>query len=226
MRLIGPPANRARNAASSSAASSASGGAARSSRCAQLRFGADAREFVPWADRETIVAAVDAIADQRPQLARDRPLVLDRQIGNAAPRVDLVGRGKGGGRAGVETGAAAPAMVGLRLVGRQVEIGEDRAEKQPRAEIAADQIGVLALPAEARRRGERLLHHRRRIDEHLDLGPSRARRRDEPGGERLQPALDDVMIVAVARIDRDRGAVAGRERNAADRHWGRSSAPA
>jgi hypothetical protein len=35
---------------------------------------------------------------------------------------------------------------------------------------AADQIGVLALPAEACRRRQRLFHHRRRIDEDFDIG--------------------------------------------------------
>ena len=100
---------------------------------------------------------------------RDRPLVLDRQVGDAAARVEPVGRGKGRRRTDVEAGAADAAMIALGLVGRQVEIGEDRAEEQPRAEFAADEIGVLALPAEARRRGERLLHHRRGVDEHLDF---------------------------------------------------------
>ena len=59
-------------------------------------------------------------------------------------------------------------MVGLRRVRRQLDVGEDRAEKQPGAEVAADQISVLALPADAGGRGKRLLHQRRGIDEHLD----------------------------------------------------------
>ena len=47
-------------------------------------------------------------------------------------------------------------MVRFRLVGLELEIGEDRAEKQPRAEFARHQIGVLALPAEPGAGGERL----------------------------------------------------------------------
>src|SRR3569832_2414463 len=41
------------------------------------------RELVPWADELAIVAAVDTIADQRPQLDRNAALQFNRQIGNA-----------------------------------------------------------------------------------------------------------------------------------------------
>ena len=81
--------------------------------------------------------------------------------------------------------------------------GEDAAEEQPRAELPADQIGVLALPAEPGGLGERLFHDRRGVDEHFDVAAA-------PGGDLagqfLELALDDVVIVAVLRIDGDRGA--------------------
>ena len=61
-------------------------------------------------------------------------------------------------------------MVDLRrVIGREVGGGEDRAEKQPGAMLAADQIGVLALPAEAGGFCQRLFHHRRGVDEDLDV---------------------------------------------------------
>ena len=60
-------------------------------------------------------------------------------------------------------------MIGLGRVGLDRGGGEDRAEKQPRAEVAGDEIGVLALPAEPGLGRERLLHHRRRVDEDLHL---------------------------------------------------------
>ena len=103
------------------------------------------------------------------ELVRDRPLVLDGEVGDAAPRIEPVGRREGVGRADVEAGAAGAAMIGLRRVGRQLGAGEDRAEEQPGAELAADEIGVLALPAEAGRGGERLFHQRRGVDEDLHL---------------------------------------------------------
>ena len=52
------------------------------------------RELVPRADRQAIVAAIDAVADRLAEFVRDRALVLDREIGNAAPRIELVRRGK------------------------------------------------------------------------------------------------------------------------------------
>ena len=94
-------------------------------------------------------------------------------------------------------------MIGVGLVARQFERGEDRAEKQPGAEFARHQIGVLALPAQPRRLRQRLFHHGGGIDEHLDLA---AGRRDQPARQRLQPLLDQVVIVVALRIDRDRAA--------------------
>ena len=63
-------------------------------------------ELVPRAHREAIVAAVDAVADRLAEFLRDRPLVLDRQVRDAAPRIEPVGRGEGVGRAGVLARAA------------------------------------------------------------------------------------------------------------------------
>jgi hypothetical protein len=39
--------------------------------------------------------------------------------------------------------------------------------------VAADEVGVLALPAEAGGGGQRLFHHRRGIDEDLHLAAGR-----------------------------------------------------
>ena len=66
--------------------------------------------------------------------------------------------------------------------------------------LARHQHRVLALPAEPRRGGERLLHHRRRVDEHLDV---RAALGGEARGELLQLALEDVVVVLALRVDRD-----------------------
>ena len=60
----------------------------------KLRLAAGLREFVPRTNRQAIVAAIDAVAHHRTQLARDRAFVLDREIGDAAPRIEAIGRGK------------------------------------------------------------------------------------------------------------------------------------
>src|ERR1700730_982370 len=61
-------------------------------------------ELVPRADREAIVAAIDAVADRLAEFARDRSLARDRQVGDAAPRIELVGRWKRRRWADVEAG--------------------------------------------------------------------------------------------------------------------------
>src|SRR5690606_36146434 len=65
-----------------------------------------AGELVPRAGRQAVVAAVDAVAEQGPELAGDRPLQLDGQVGDAASRIQLERRGERARRAGVEAGAA------------------------------------------------------------------------------------------------------------------------
>ena len=51
-------------------------------------------KLVPRADGQAIVAAVDAAPDGFPELLRDRPGMLDRQVGDAAPCIEPVRRGK------------------------------------------------------------------------------------------------------------------------------------
>ena len=64
MRLTGDFENSARNAASSSRASSASAGARKSVARGELWPRGLLRKLVPRADREAIVAAIDAVADR------------------------------------------------------------------------------------------------------------------------------------------------------------------
>ena len=69
--------------------------------------------------------------------------MLDRQIGDAAARIELVGRGKGVGRADVEARPAGAAMIGLGRVGGKRELAEDGAEEQPRTEFARTRLVCL-----------------------------------------------------------------------------------
>ncbi len=83
----------------------------------ELRFRGGFGEFVPGASGKAIVAAIDAVAHRLPEFERDWALILDREIGNAAPRIELVRRGKGIRRTGVQAGPAGAAAVGLWRVG-------------------------------------------------------------------------------------------------------------
>ena len=134
--------------------------------------------------------------------------MLDREVGDAAPGVEPIGLRERGRRANVEAGAAAAAAVDLGLIRREVKRGEDGAKEQPRAELARDEIGVLALPAEPGAGGQRLLHDGGGVNEHLHLAAGMG---DEPARQRLEPRLDDLVVVVALGIDRDRAAVALRE---------------
>src|SRR3546814_2035499 len=59
------------------------------------RIGRALRELVPRADGEAVVAAVDAVAHGGTERARDLPLVLDGEIGDAAPRIEPIGPEEG-----------------------------------------------------------------------------------------------------------------------------------
>src|SRR6185437_15398336 len=163
-----------------------------------------AGEAVPRADREAIVAAIDPVAHQRAQLVRDRAVVLDGEIGDAARRIEPIGCREGVRRADLLTPGTTAAAVGVRRVGCDVERGVDLAEEQPGAVRARDEVGVLALPAQPGALGEGLFHHRRGVHEHLYLFT--AARGDELG-EVLQHSLYDVVVIAVAGIDGDGAAI-------------------
>src|SRR6185503_4847749 len=77
------------------------------------------REAIPRAHQLAVVAAVDPVADERAQLLRDRALVLDRQVGDAAPRVELVRPADRLRRADVDAALAGAAVVLFRRVRRQ-----------------------------------------------------------------------------------------------------------
>src|SRR5262249_57439346 len=87
------------------------------------------RELVPRTHGEAIVAAVDTVAHERTQLTGDRPLVLDRQVRNAAPCIEPIGCRKRRGRADIEASAAIAAVVGFCGISRQIERSENRPEE-------------------------------------------------------------------------------------------------
>ena len=67
---------------------------------------------VPRAEQLAVIAAGDAIADERAQRQRYRPLVFDGEVGDATACIDHIGFNDGGGGADLDAGGAA-AAVGL-----------------------------------------------------------------------------------------------------------------
>ena len=126
----------------------------------EIRMRGRARELVPGAHQLAVVAAIDAIADGAAQFHRNRAAQLDGQIGDAAPRIELVGRDDGPRRAGRHAGRAAAAVRAGRRVDGQRQVGEDLAEEKIRAGVARDEVGVLADPAQPGIARQRLFEHR------------------------------------------------------------------
>src|SRR5205814_7112873 len=85
----------------------------------ELGLAALLRKLVPGADGEAIVAAIDAVADAFSEFVRNGPLVLDGEIGDAAPRIERVRRGKCRSRADVLARGAGAAMIDVGLIARQ-----------------------------------------------------------------------------------------------------------
>ena len=64
------------------------------------------REFIPGADRQAIIATIDAIAHWLAEFLRDRAVMFDREVGNAAPRIQAIGRRECRGRADIKAARA------------------------------------------------------------------------------------------------------------------------
>src|SRR5215204_2638165 len=123
------------------------------------------RELVPGTKELAIVAAEDAVADSRPQVFRDRPLELDRQVGDAAARVELVRRDDGLRGAHVEASSTRPTALSDGDVWLERQIRIQLANQKPRA-VAIEQVRMLADPAEAGVARERFLEHGCAVDEY------------------------------------------------------------
>src|SRR6056297_2915149 len=83
-------------------------------------FVAKLRVAVPGAHRLAVVAAVDPVADRFAEFQRYRSLKFNRQIGDAAPGVELVGCRDCPGGADVDALAARSAVVAHRPGGREI----------------------------------------------------------------------------------------------------------
>ena len=97
---------------------------------AEVRLGRDPRELVPGANELAIVAAEDPVADRWTERLGNRPMVLDRQVGNAAACVELIGRSDRTRRAGGHAGAAASAAVRRARVDRERKVRKQFAEHE------------------------------------------------------------------------------------------------
>ena len=101
----------------------------------------------------------------RPLIRRDRATMLDREVGDAAGRVQLVSVDKCARGARVDTQRARAALIKHRKVERQVEAGRHAREEQPGTEFGIDQAGILPNPTEPGVECEGALLHVMFVDE-------------------------------------------------------------
>src|SRR5665213_339797 len=91
----------------------------------EVPLGGGTGEFIPRARELAVIAAVDAIADRAAKLQGYGAVELDGEVGNAAPRVETIGRNDGAGVAGGHAGAACSAVRGTGRLLRQFEAQVD-----------------------------------------------------------------------------------------------------
>ena len=160
-------------------------------------------ELVPRADGLAIVAAVHLVADQGPHLDGNGALQLDRQVGNAAARVELVRPQDGLRRAHRDARRALAATRRFRRVHGQRHVDEDLAKEKEGTALAVDQQGMLAAPAQASLLRQFDFHHGRRIAE--DAVTEVADLALDALGQLLQARTHDLVIVAAPRIHGNHG---------------------
>ena len=169
----------------------------------KVRQGIALGVLVPGADQLAVVAAVNAVAYERPQFQRYRSGVFDGEVRNTAPRVQPVRRHDGLRRADRDAGAAAAAMPGHGLRGGQRQVDINLAQKKHGAGFAAEQQRVLAAPAQAAAGGQFGLEHGRRVGE--GAVAKGAHVLGDAFAQLLQARAQHLVIVAAAGIHRDHG---------------------
>ena len=101
---------------------------------AEVGFWARVRVAVPGADELAVVAAIDAVAHERPELFRDGAVVLYGEVGDATTAVHHIGGDDGPGRADVDAGHA---LAALLLLHRGIQGQRQADEELPEEEEGA-----------------------------------------------------------------------------------------
>ena len=96
----------------------------------ERRLARDGSAAVPRADVLAHVAAEGPAADAGPEVGRDRSPALDRQVRDAAPRVQHVRVDEGPRGAGVQAARAAPAAVRQGRIGLELRRGQHHADEE------------------------------------------------------------------------------------------------
>ena len=161
-----------------------------------------ARKPVPRANSQAVVAAVNAIADGRSKLNRDRTFQFNRQVGDAEPRVELERARDRARGAGVDATGARAAAIFLRQVRFHFQGRDDFGEEGPVAKLAADEVGVSADETESG--ALRQVAFEQRAGIHI---PERARARAaesvHKAGQLPEAPAHDLVVIGVTGVAGD-----------------------
>src|SRR5260370_1230801 len=112
----------------------------------------DGTAAIPRTHILTDVAAEHMVSDFGAILLRDGAAHLDREVGDAQPGIESIGRAVGHDRrgwAGVDAARARAAAVRWRRIRLDLHRNQQLAEEKPGAHLLIDEAGVLADPAQA-----------------------------------------------------------------------------
>jgi hypothetical protein len=153
---------------------------------AEIRLVAAHRELVPRAHQLAVVAAEDAVADQRAQGFVDAAFVFDGEVADAATRVQAVRRDDRLGRADLDAARAAAAVRGRRRIDRQRQVDEEFAEEEPAAAVRCRSGRCACRSSQARIARQRAFpapaRNLRTRDARTGRSPSPRRPRASAGG--------------------------------------------
>src|SRR5450432_704532 len=115
---------------------------------ARLKFRSVARGSfaVPRAYILADVAPKDLVSHARAHVLGDRAALFDGQIGNAAVRVQLIGRHQRISGTGFDAARATAASIRCRQIGFKLQRSQDDTQEQPRSQLLINDAGVLSNP--------------------------------------------------------------------------------
>src|SRR5215467_1849846 len=123
--------------------------------------------YVIRTDLLTDVTAKNMISHERTKITRNKAFELNRQIGNAASRIQHVGSHESSGGAGFQTEIALSTAIADRPIVGERYAEKKFSQKKPRAVLGRNEMSIFADPADTRDAGKFPLQDRTRI--HKDL---------------------------------------------------------
>src|SRR5882724_1774836 len=162
-------------------------------------FVGNLREPVPRTRVQTIIATKDPISNKRAKLQRDGALQLNRQIRDAASRIESMRSCNRTSRACFDATFTCSTAIGDRLIRWQFERRQNLREKEPCPKTFIDQHRVFAMPADTSSRCVIAFQDRPGIHITFLLSAEVAKKRVDL----VELAFDNLVVIVPPRIPSD-----------------------